>query len=113
LVADNVLGRYNFETTLYDASGNMLWNWYLDKDGQAGYTSSGRAMAVDAAGNPYLTGWRYIGDVCLTLKLTNGHKAWIPTYRGSAAGQNQGNAITLDSAGNAYVPPSRPATATP
>src|SRR5439155_17569535 len=100
------------EATRYNTNGTVLWSWFLDKDQSAGYQATGRAMALDSGGNPYLTGWRYNGDVCLTLKLTNGHKAWISTYHGAATGRNQGNAIALDSAGNVYVTGYSPGTGT-
>ena len=110
LVADNMGNDDAYQTTLYDQGGNILWNWFLDIDAVMGYSGFGTGMALDTVGNVYRTGWRQNGDVCLTLKLTNGHKAWISTYHGAASGANQGNAIALDAAGNIYVAAYSPGT---
>lgn len=102
-VAANVNPWNAYCTTLYDSAGAVMWSWYLDADEGPAYFGYAPAMAVDAAGSAYLTGSRVLGDVCLTVKITNGHKAWISTYHGAASGKNQGNAIAVDSAGNIYV----------
>lgn len=65
-------------------------------------------MAVKGNGEVFLTGTEVVAYppadyACDTIKLTNGHKAWLSRYRGPAIGENKGTAITTDSTGNIYV----------
>ena len=89
--------------------------------GRGGYTA-GRGIAVDAAGNAYVTGLAENGfsttpgafqpecatapDLCtdaFVLKLNPSGSAPVwSTYLGGSSGE-QGNAITLDSKGHVYV----------
>ncbi len=99
-------GWLSYATDKLNSNGDRLWEWSLDLDGGYNYTGpESRAIAVSGNGEVYLTGTRLItGDeVCYTLKLTNGHKAWLTQYHGPGIGENKGTAIALDSAGNIYV----------
>jgi hypothetical protein len=94
-----------------DPAGNFLWA------NQAGGTSSG--IAVDSAGNSYVTGWfqgsASFGDTTLTssgyqdifvCKLDpDGDFLWATRAGGTYYdwGVSNGNAIAVDSQGNQYV----------
>jgi hypothetical protein len=65
------------------------------------------AMAVDGAGNVFVTGSSthlpYGGDIT-TIKYDNtGMQVWLQRYAGNAAGDNGGTGIVLTAAGEAYV----------
>jgi uncharacterized delta-60 repeat protein len=73
-----------------------------------GYGSSGaRDIAVDNAGNVYVTGWGYYPDRsrdCLTIKYdTMGDTAWVRHFDGGANYFDDGYALEIDNAGNVYV----------
>ena len=87
--------------------------WVRRYDAPASAHEYARAIAVDAAGNVYVTGnsannenWPYDYDY-LTIKYnTDGDTVWVRTYAGPGAIQNNDDyalAIAVDDAGNAYV----------
>jgi hypothetical protein len=92
-------GHYpTFGTVKYDSNGNQVWAVYAP-------TSAGQAygLAVDKAGNCYVTGTAYYdaikGNNYLTVKYdTNGVLAWSARFDGDAA-----KAILVDDCGNVYV----------
>src|SRR3989304_4106830 len=92
----------DYATIKYDTNGNQLWvaryNYY--------YQDEAYALAVDAAGNVYVTG-RSIdccsgsGSGSATVKYdTNGNQLWVahgPSSSGDAT------ALAVDATGNVYV----------
>jgi hypothetical protein len=75
-------------TVKYDPFGNVIWS-----STQAG----GSAIAVDGAGNAYIT-----GGGAFTVKLdASGNVAWTKTY--SRGFGDSGNGITIDAFGYVYV----------
>ncbi len=95
-----------------DSNGSLTWNTFL---GVAGSADIGRGIAVDGAGNVYVTGessatWggapvrAYTGGVdAFAAKLaSNGALTWN-TFLGAAAGADVGYAIALDAGNNVYV----------
>lgn len=89
-------------TVKYDYSGQEQWVQRL-VDGQS---QTAEALAVDAAGNVYVTGYQYqfsgSGDVATLKYSPNGDSLWKQLYS-SPGGNNQPNDIALDALGNIYI----------
>ena len=97
---------YNYITIKYNLAGAQQWaTTYNSPD--ANYDEA-RAIAVDALGNVYVTGYSQ------TLVLTNfdyatvkynsaGVQQWQVRYNGTGNDYDRANAITLDATGNVYV----------
>ena len=95
----------------YDANGNVLWVRSAGGD----LLDSGIGVAVDAAGNSYVTG-QYQGtatfgpvtlistgvlDIFVAKYDTSGNVLWATRAGGAAS--DFGNGIAVDAAGNSYV----------
>src|SRR3972149_5627432 len=94
----------DYATIKYDTNGNQLWvaryNYY--------YQDEAYALAVDAAGNVYVTG-RSIdccsgsGSGSATVKYdASGNQLWVATYNGPGNSDTP-VALSVDSYGNTYV----------
>lgn len=97
----------------FDANGNRLWSTYY---GDAG-GEWGNAVAVDAAGNVYLTGtttsttgiasggfqntWGGNADAFLVKFDANGNRLWSTYYGGN--GDDVATCVTTDAAGNVFI----------
>ena len=132
-VRQEVAGRYvfrrgnqvSFEVAAYDASQPLVidpvlvYSTYLGgSDGVGGAGDLGRGIAVDAAGNAYVTGQTSSSDFPAANPLQptlrggvdvfvakfdpSGSNLIYSTYLGGSGGQI-GRGITVDAAGNAYV----------
>jgi len=89
---------YSCVTIKYDPEGNQLWA----ADYSACAVSLANAIAVDAAGNAYITG-RCGGD-CLMVKYgPAGNQVWAGRYSDPAGPWDEGMAIAVDALGNTYV----------
>lgn len=80
------------------ATGELLWDRPITASpGIGGY---GRAMALDATGNPVVTG--QINDGFYTAKLSNGDGGvvWEQLYRGPDKVHDEGVSLAVDSAGD-------------
>lgn len=100
------LGQYDAFLTKYDASGNLVWTR------QTGSTQTDRSVgvALDSAGNAYLTGYTTgdvgapnagLGDMFLTKYDAAGNHVWdrqlgSPTW-------DYGESVTVDGSGNIFV----------
>lgn len=102
---DGVIGDFNYLTVKYDADGNQ--QWVSRYDGPSEYWDIARRIAVDAAGNVYVTGIsRGIdsGDDYATIKYdSSGTELWVARYDGPAGGTDEANDLVLDCEGNVYV----------
>ena len=102
--------RRDYTTIKYDRNGNMLW--VAAYNGPGSYHDSARAIAVDAAGNVYVTGYCYSDIVTkedyVTVKYNpSGKQLWASRYVGPArspySSYDAAEAIAVDAAGHVYV----------
>jgi hypothetical protein len=97
-------GNLNIGTIKSDPNGNAVY--VKEYDGATHGEDAAYALAIDSAGNAYVTG-ASVGATstdCVTIKyLPNGDTAWSRRYEGPANGSDYGFAIALDGAGNAIV----------
>ncbi len=104
-------GNYDVFVAKYNSSGTPQW---VRSAGGTG-TDYGAGIAVDAAGNVYVTGY-YQGtasfggisstsaglyDIFVAEYNSSGTTQWVQSAGG--IGSDQGNSITVDVAGNVYV----------
>jgi len=101
--------RPGYGTLMYNASGVQQWVAYYNGPGVNG----GRpfAVAVDGAGNVYVTGysdrssvWYVPNNDYATVKYNaSGVQQWVALYNGSANGQDEAYGLAVDASGNVYV----------
>jgi uncharacterized delta-60 repeat protein len=94
----------DYATIKYNSNGDSLW--VRRYAGLAELNNQALAMAVDANGNVYVTGWSYYDAnnvVYATLKYnSSGVQQWVQYYDGGL-NTSKANAIALDASGNIYV----------
>ena len=82
--------------------------WVARYNGVGNRADGGKALAVDADGNSYVTGFTWVGiDVSYdyaTIKYSpTGDELWVTRYDGPDHGTDLAWAIALDAASNVYV----------
>jgi uncharacterized delta-60 repeat protein len=96
---------YDYLTIKYDSVGETLWTRRYDGPAHSGDKAS--AVAVDAAGNVYVTGSITVASGhpnCGTIKYApDGHLLWVALFGGPIANYGGGSAVTLDGTGGVYV----------
>jgi uncharacterized delta-60 repeat protein len=107
-------GDEDYITAKYSAEGELLWT--ARYNGPANLTDVPAAIAVDSAGNVYVTGISSGGpnpSACTTIKYSpNGQELWVARHVSVGSILNVGTGIAIDSAGFAYVSASSTALAT-
>ena len=97
--------RRDFATIKYDPAGNELWLRRFN--GTASLDDAPAALALDVAGNAYVTGWSTGRDgraEFVTLKYDpEGVERWLVFYRVGFWGEDRAKAVAVDSEGNIFV----------
>jgi hypothetical protein len=82
-------------------------DWVARYNGPANSNDKGLALAIDDAGNVYVTGYSTSSGMnwdYLTIKyFPNGDTAWTRRYDGTAGSDDAANFMTVDTSGNVYV----------
>jgi alpha-tubulin suppressor-like RCC1 family protein len=97
----------SYKVVKYDRDGNLKWTALSDANENSANPDNVFAMALDAAGNVYVTGIGYDRDEALDDYMTikydgnSGQAVWKSLYHGSA--EDQAVALALDQAGHVYV----------
>jgi uncharacterized delta-60 repeat protein len=99
-------GTYDdYTTIMYNTSG--VEQWVARYDGLAKDTDCAYAIALDNAGNIYVTGHSYGGgtfrDYATVKYDALGVEQWVVRYNGIGNENDCANAIALDSVGDVYV----------
>lgn len=92
---------YDYATIKYDAAGNELWVKRYD----GGEVDFPKSLAVDAAGNVYVTGYSGTAsfDYATVKYSAAGAELWVKRYNGPGNFDDVANALTVDGSGNVYV----------
>jgi len=93
-------GYYDYATVKYSPSG--VEQWVARYNGPANGLDIAKALAIDGAGNVYVTGGSG-GDYATVKYNSAGTEQWVARYDGPASANDGAYAIALDDAGNVYV----------
>jgi uncharacterized delta-60 repeat protein len=102
--SDNTGSNSDYVTIKYDADGNELW--VASYNGTGNSIDAANALAVDALGNVYVTGFSFGNgsNDYITIKYnTTGVQQWVARYNGPGNAADIANALALDALGNVYV----------
>jgi len=92
-------GSWNYLTIKYSPAGERLW---ISRYDNAGGDDRPSALALDQAGNIYITG-RGDYDYATVKYSPDGETLWTALYDGAVHGLDGAEAIVVDEAGHAYV----------
>lgn len=97
---------YDIITRKYDNNGGVTWTATFNGDGNG--TDVANALAVDASGNVFVTGYSYRGGVnydITTIKYlsASGSQSWQAYSGNGTSAFDEGKDITVNAAGNVVV----------
>ena len=104
-----IAGDDDYATIKYDTNGNLLWVRMYN--GPANGNDDAKSVAVDAAGNVYVTGQSQQTPGPLTtptdyatIKYNSaGVQLWVARYNGPGNGEDVAYKLVVDASGNVYV----------
>ena len=106
-IAGNVYvsGSYDVGIIKYDANGNELWTSDFGADSTY-FSASSAAMALDNAGNAYVTGTSRFPappSYWTSKHDSGGNRLWSVGYRGPGSWGHFANALAVDETGSVHV----------
>ncbi|MBA7519178.1 hypothetical protein ES705_11253 [subsurface metagenome] len=89
----------------YDSDGNEVWT--RSYNGTADGDDRGNGIAIDGAGNVYVTGYEFVTgeweNIWVGKYDSDGEEVWTRTHDGPANDEDEGYDIAVDGSGNVYV----------